>query len=85
MAVAVAIQSGVADCGLGIAAAASALNLDFIQVAKERYDLVIPGVHYESNVLRPLLDLIQGKDLRRMIGDLPGYDTQHMGELVSLF
>lgn len=85
MAVAVAIQSGVADCGLGIAAAASALNLDFIQIAKERYDLVIPRVHYESNVLRPLLDLIQGKELRQMIGDLPGYDTLHMGELVSLF
>jgi putative molybdopterin biosynthesis protein len=84
MAVAVAIQSGVADCGLGIAAAASALNLGFIQLEKERYDLVIPCVHYESDVLRPLLDLIQGKDLRRMIGDLPGYDTQHMGEIVKL-
>jgi len=84
MAVAVAIQSGVADCGLGIAAAANALNLGFIQLEKERYDLVIPCVHYESDVLRPLLDLIQGKDLRRMIGDLPGYDTKHMGELVKL-
>jgi putative molybdopterin biosynthesis protein len=84
MAVAAAIQSGVADCGLGIASAASALNLDFIQMAKERYDLVIPCVHYESDVLRPLLDLIQGKDLRRMIGELPGYDTQDMGKFVNL-
>ena len=85
MAVAVAIQSGVADCGLGIAAAASALKLDFIPLEKERYDLVIPRVHYESYVLRPLLDLIHGKELRRMIGELPGYDTEQMGEVVAMF
>ncbi|HJV64227.1 MAG TPA: molybdopterin biosynthesis protein [Geomonas sp.] len=83
MAVAVAVQSGVADCGLGIAAAARALNLDFIPLEKERYDLVIPRVHFESELLRPLLDLIKGKELRRAIDGLPGYDTSHMGEIVS--
>ena len=82
LAVAVAVQSGAADCGLGIAAAAHALNLDFIPFAKERYDLVIPRVHYESHLLRPLLDLISGPELRRVVAGLPGYDTAHMGEIV---
>lgn len=81
LAVAVAVQSGAADCGLGIAAAARALNLDFIPLEKERYDLVIPRPHYESDLLRPLLDLIHGPDLRRVVAELPGYDTTHMGEV----
>ncbi len=42
MAVAVDVKSGAADAGLGIYAAAKALNLDFIPVTRERYDLVIP-------------------------------------------
>ncbi len=82
MAVAVAVQSGVADCGLGIAAAARALNIDFIPLEQERYDLVIPCVHFESELLRPLLELIRGGELARIIGGLPGYDTTHMGEIV---
>jgi putative molybdopterin biosynthesis protein len=80
LAVAVAVQSGVADCGLGIAAAARALKLDFVPLEQERYDLVIPQAHYESDLLRPLLDLIRGPDFRRAVADLPGYDATHMGE-----
>ncbi len=83
LAVAVAVQSGAADCGLGIAAAANALELDFLPFEQERYDLVIPRAHYESDLLRPLLDLIRGPELRRVIAALPGYDTTHMGEVVA--
>ena len=67
---------------MGSAAAAHALDLDFIPFEKERYDLVIPRVHYESELLRPLLDLVRGPELRRMVATLPGYDTTHMGEIV---
>ncbi len=82
LAVAVAVQSGAADCGLGIAAAAEALQLDFIPVEQERYDLVIPRRHYESELLRPLLDLLKGASLRQAIDRLAGYDTIHMGRIV---
>lgn len=84
LAVAVAVQSGAADCGLGIAAAAHTLNLDFIPFDKERYDLVIPRIYYESPLLRPLLDLIHGPKLRQVINELPGYDTTHMGNIVTI-
>ena len=40
--VAAAVASGRADCGLGIPAAAQALDLDFVPLFHERYDLVIP-------------------------------------------
>lgn len=42
MAVAVNVLTGAADCGMGIYAAAKALGLDFVPLALERYDLVIP-------------------------------------------
>jgi putative molybdopterin biosynthesis protein len=83
LAVAAAIQSSAADCGLGIAAAARALNLDFIPLEQERYDLVIPRAQYESDLLHPLLDLIRGQAFKRAVTELPGYDTSHMGEIVT--
>jgi putative molybdopterin biosynthesis protein len=47
LAVAAAVKSGAATAGLGILAAARALDLDFAPLFDERYDLVIP-----SNITR---------------------------------
>ncbi len=84
LAVAVAVASGVADCGLGIRAAAQALGLDFVPVAWERYDLVIPRTFYEEaragGLLAPLLDLLHDDRFRQAIAALPGYDPTPMGE-----
>lgn len=80
---AAAIASGRADCGLGIAAAAQALDLDFIPLFQERYDLVIPSAHYDSSLCAPLLQVLGSDDLRRAIAELPGYDTQPMGALIA--
>ena len=43
MAVAAAVLSGAADTGLAVLSAAQALDLDFVPVAQERYDLAIPA------------------------------------------
>lgn len=48
MAVAAAQASGSTDPGLGILAATNALELDFIPVTEERFDLVIPEVFLET-------------------------------------
>jgi putative molybdopterin biosynthesis protein len=83
LAVAAAVASGRADCGLGIAAAARALNLDFIPLFEERYDLVIAIVHYHSSLLQPLLDLVQDESFRKNVASLPGYDVANMGKVVA--
>lgn len=83
LAVAAAVQSGAADCGLGVRAAARALNLDFVSVEWERYDFIIPQQFYESELLRPLLTLIRGEAFRQAVGALEGYDASGMGEVVS--
>jgi molybdopterin molybdotransferase/putative molybdopterin biosynthesis protein len=83
LAVAAAVSSGLADCGLGIAAAARALDLDFVPLFKERYDLVIPSMYYHSPLLQPLLALLDEADFRRDVAALPGYDIARMGEIVA--
>jgi len=77
--IAAAVASGRADCGLGIAAAAQALDLDFIPLFNERYDLVIPKAHAESDLLAPLFGLLVDADFRKAVSQLTGYDVSVMG------
>lgn len=85
LAVAAAIASGRADAGLGIEAAAYALELDFIPLYQEEYDLVIPSIHYEDVLLRPLFDILGDREFRAEVGRMPGYDTDQMGQLIAQF
>jgi putative molybdopterin biosynthesis protein len=83
LAVAVDVASGVADCGLGIAAAAQVLGLDFIPVADERYELVIPAEEWEGARLAPLRAVLADANFRQAVAALPGYDVRGMGEVVT--
>ena len=82
LAVAAAVKSGVADCGLGILAAARALDLDFVPLFNERYDLVIPVEHYESELLAPLLETIRQPAFAQAVEALGGYETGQMGQVL---
>ena len=87
LAVAAAVASGAADCGLGILAAARALGLDFVPLFGERYDLVIPQPHYASDLLAPLLALMRdpAAGFAQAVHALGGYETTHMGEVLATF
>ena len=82
MSVAVAVLSGTVDVGLGIYAAAKALNLDFIPVVTEQYDLIIPEVFYESENIRILLDTINSPDFKKRVQALGGYSTEKTGQII---
>jgi len=82
LAVAAAVASGRADCGLGIAAAAQALDLDFIPLYQEQYDLVIPIAHLAGPLLSPLWDLMADSRFRQTVAALAGYQTERMGAIV---
>jgi putative molybdopterin biosynthesis protein len=79
--VAASVAGGTADVGLGIQSAARALNLDFVPLLQERYDLIIPAEHYESDLLEPLLALIRDVSFRARVEALGGYDASRMGEI----
>jgi putative molybdopterin biosynthesis protein len=81
--VAAAVASGRADCGMGIPAAAQALELDFIPLFHERYDLIIPKVSAESELLAPLLSLLKSQSFQNAVNSLPGYDISVMGTLIA--
>ena len=80
-----AVASGRADCGLGILAAANALDLDFIPLFEERYDLIIPREFSDSTLLNPLFDLLASQQFREEVNGIPGYDTREMGNVVASF
>jgi putative molybdopterin biosynthesis protein len=82
-AVAAAVTSGAADVGLGILAAARALDLDFVPLLRERYDLVIPRLHFESALLQPLLEVIRSDDFRDAVSGLGGYGMEDMGRIMN--
>ena len=83
MNVAVAVLSGTADAGLGIFAAAKALNLEFIPVVTEQYDLVIPEEYFNSPGIRRLLETIQTDSFKKRVEALGGYSTVKTGMVVS--
>ena len=80
--VAAAVASGRADCGLGIAAAAQALDLEFSPLFQERYDLVIPKHFAEHDLLAPLFSLFMDDRFREAVAQLPGYDISVMGTII---
>ncbi len=81
MAVAVDILSGAADCGVGIYAAAKALDLDFIPMAREQYDLIIPSAAMEQPNIKVLMETIGSRNFRDRVLALGGYDPGKSGEI----
>jgi putative molybdopterin biosynthesis protein len=83
MSVAAAVMSGSADIGLGIYAAAKALNLNFIPVVTEQYDLIIPEHFFETPNIQCLLTTIRTPDFKQQVEKLGGYHTEKTGEVLD--
>lgn len=83
MGVAAAVKSGAADTGLAILSAAKALGLDFIPVAKERYDIAIPNEFYNLPMIQSLLNIIRDdKEFKDRVMALGGYDISDIGKAI---
>jgi putative molybdopterin biosynthesis protein len=81
MSVAVDVLSGAADCGMGIYAAARALNLGFIPMEREQYDLIIPTGMLDGSNIQAVLKTIQSQAFRNRVTSLGGYDPSKSGQL----
>jgi putative molybdopterin biosynthesis protein len=83
MNVASAIASNNADTGLAIRAAAVALGLDFIPVAEERYDLILPKIFLQDSKVLALLQVIkEDQEFRRIVEGLGGYNLRDCGRIM---
>ena len=83
MAVAVNVRTGAADCGLGVHAAARALGLDFVPLARERYDLVIPTAYRDDPKIVAVLDVVRSEAFKTRVLELGGYETDWSGRVMQ--
>src|SRR5882757_4176253 len=83
-AVAAYIASAMADVGFGLEAAARRFGLDFIALLRERYFFACEAAAVNKPVLRSVVELLRGAELRAVIDALPGYDSQITGTVIEL-
>ena len=70
--VAISVASGQADTGLGVRAAATALDLSFVPVTWEDFDIVLSGDALPA--AEPLIVALRTSAVQSSIGALGGYD-----------
>ncbi len=74
--------AGRADTGLGIEAVASLLDLDFIPLCWERFDLVISKALFFEKPVQSFLSILHEKEFRQLAQETPGYDLNISGKVV---
>jgi molybdate-binding protein/DNA-binding transcriptional regulator YhcF (GntR family) len=79
LAVGAAVAAGAADAGLGIRAAARALGLDFIPLARERYELALRSPTRAQPAIRAVLAALRSRAFIAAVEALTGYDTRETG------
>jgi molybdate-binding protein/DNA-binding transcriptional regulator YhcF (GntR family) len=77
------VAAGTADAGLGIMAAARAYGLDFVPVARERYELALRPSTASRPAVQGLLETLRSADFRAVVAALGGYDTAESGAVRS--
>lgn len=76
------VLSGRADAGPGIRTVAGLLDLDFLPLRWERFDLIIPRDRFFEKGIQLFLDLLRNQPFKDLIQNLPGYDLNLTGEMV---
>jgi molybdate-binding protein len=80
--VALAVAVGAADAGLAVRAAAADLDLEFLPVAWEDYDLVLAAGSLDAAA--PLVDAVHDPAVHAAITALGGYDLSQAGSVDHL-
>jgi putative molybdopterin biosynthesis protein len=77
------VLRGKADTGLTTLAAARMLGLDFVPLARERFDAVIPRERFFLPGVQLLLDIVASQDFRGRLNAMGGYDSRESGRIIS--
>jgi putative molybdopterin biosynthesis protein len=81
--VAAAVAGRIADAGVSSEPAALAYGLDFLPLATERFDLVLPSSLVASREVQGLLKVLTSPWLLAQLASLPSYDPSSCGERIS--
>jgi molybdate-binding protein/transcriptional regulator with XRE-family HTH domain len=79
--VAEAIRCGWADVGVCVRLVSEDAGLEFLGVRDETYDLCFPTASADDPRLQALIAAVRSESYRRLLGELPGYDTRRAGEV----
>jgi molybdenum cofactor synthesis domain-containing protein len=82
LAVAAAVKNDAADTGLGIYASAHVMDLDFIPVSEERYDLCILTDLLNQERLDTLLNTIESAEFKESLLQVGGYKVDMTGKIM---
>ncbi len=84
IAAAAAVGRGSADAALGIRAAAEVMDVDFLPLAEEKYDLIIKAENLNDPGISKLIELINKDEIKTEIENLGGYNCKETGKISKL-
>jgi excisionase family DNA binding protein len=77
------VLRGEVDTGLATMTTAGMLRLDFVPLARERFDMVIPQERFFSPAIQMLLNIIGSSEFRGRLEAMGGYDSSESGRIVG--
>ncbi len=78
-----AIQSGWADAGICLQLVSVEAGLRFLPIQEEYYDVCFPSFMKEDRRIKAFLSVVRSKFYRRLLGELPGYDSSETGDVCA--
>lgn len=79
-----AVAEDSADAGVGLESAAAAFGLEFVLLAKERYDLVMREETSLLPVMKHLITWLQSCEGKNFINQYKGYDNTLTGQVIEI-
>ena len=76
------ISGGKADAALGIQSAACKLDLDFVPICAEQFDLVFRWTKQNQSSLQLLIDILEVTNFKESLQDKEGYDVSELGQII---
>jgi putative molybdopterin biosynthesis protein len=77
------VLQGEADAGLATRTAAQMLGLDFISLAREKFDILISKEHFFRRGIQVLMGIIGSREFRDRMEKMGGYDASESGRILT--
>ena len=74
-----AVRSGWADAGVCVRLASAEAGLSFLPIRDEAFDVCFPTSLSDDRRIKAFLNVVRSVAYRRLLDDLPGYDTSETG------
>lgn len=78
------VRQGLVDVGIAIEPVAVAEGLDFIPLAEERFDLVLPSTRLAQEPVQRFLGQIEARAFKIEVAHIPGYDMTTAGHVTTV-